>query len=253
MTMKDDQHKIQIVRKGRLIAARKALLTAKGLKNSAAQAAELLDIDDHTYRAYERDPGGSKSIRITYELAKQLAPKLGVTVGYLMADEEGGLPVRHDDPEEVLAAKDQLPTSSQQDGMVSIPAYDIKLAAGGGYYVDEPELSVPWVLPKSFITGSLGLNPETLSVVEVVGISMTPTLLPRDRVLIDHSDTNPSPPGVFAIWDGSGLLIKNVSRTSPKFPEMIVITSDNPSYPPINTTLEEITIIGRVKWFGRGI
>lgn len=145
-----------------------------------------------------------------------------------------------------------LPTSEPVDGTVRIPAYDIKLAAGGGYYVDAPQQPAPWILPKSFITGELGLNPETLSVVEVIGVSMQPLLQPRDRVLIDHSDTNPSPPGVFAIWDGSGLLVKNVQRVSGA-QDRVRLTSDNPKYEPLEFFIDDITIVGRVVWFSRRI
>jgi len=147
---------------------------------------------------------------------------------------------------------EELPTSRRLDGLVEIPAYDIKLAAGGGYYPQEyPEVQ-PWRLPTNFISGELGLNPETLSVVEVVGISMQPTLMPRDKILIDQSDRNPSPPGIFAVWDGHGLLVKNVQRISEKR-DWVRLSSDNPTYAPQEYFLEDITIIGRVVWFSRRI
>lgn len=200
-----------------------------------------------TLKAFATRPNQSMTDRIRSKiLAAFRATDADVFISPVKIDENqiGALPDFAPEP-------DELPTSLPADGMVSIPAYDIKLAAGGGYYADQHVSNKPWNLPKSFVTGELGLNPETLSVVEVIGTSMEPTLRPRDRVLVDHSDQNPSPPGIFAIWDGYGCLVKNLSRTDPKRPDIITITSDNPSYPRSDVNIEDITIIGRVKWFGR--
>ena len=58
-----------------------------------------------------------------------------------------------------------------------------------------------------------------------------PSLLSSgDRVLIDTSQRVPVPPGVFAIWDGMGLVSKRIEHEPNSDPAMVVIKSVNPEY-----------------------
>ena len=80
---------------------------------------------------------------------------------------------------------------------------------------------------------------------------MTPTFNPLDRVMVDLSDQTPSPPGVFVIWDGLGLVVKRVEHLAHSDPPRVRITSDNPKYQPYERILGEAYIQGRVlgKWY----
>ncbi len=144
-----------------------------------------------------------------------------------------------------------LPTSTPVDGTIRIPEYDIKLSAGGGVLIDREDIKANWSFARDYITRELRLNPSSLSMVEVTGDSMSPKLLPSDRILVNHADTNPTPPGVFALWDGYGLVVKNVQRVHRSEPEKLLLISENPIYPPYEVLTDEITIIGRVVWCGR--
>ena len=84
-----------------------------------------------------------------------------------------------------------------------------------------------------------------LSIVEVIGDSMEPKLLPGDRIAVDHSDTNPTPPGIFALWDGFGLVVKHVQRVHGT--NKVLLVSENAVYPPYEVLIDEIKIIGRIK------
>jgi phage repressor protein C with HTH and peptisase S24 domain len=64
--------------------------------------------------------------------------------------------------------------------------------------------------------------------------------------MVDVHDCLPSPPGVFLLWDGLGLVIKRVEYLSSTEPARVRITSDNPRYAPYDRALEEAHILGRV-------
>lgn len=144
-----------------------------------------------------------------------------------------------------------LPTSVVTDGLTAIPEYDIKLSAGGGVEIDREDIKAHWHVPTALIRNELRRNPSDLSMVEVTGDSMAPKLLPGDRILVDHSDKNPTPPGVFALWDGYGLVVKNMHRIHKSDPEKVTLISENGIYPPYDVLLEDIHIVGRVIWFSR--
>jgi phage repressor protein C with HTH and peptisase S24 domain len=78
---------------------------------------------------------------------------------------------------------------------------------------------------------------------------MEPKLLPGDRILVNHADVNPSPPGIFALWDGYGLVVKKVQRVHGT--DRLLLISENTTYPPYEVLMDEITIVGRVRWCGR--
>jgi SOS-response transcriptional repressor LexA len=58
--------------------------------------------------------------------------------------------------------------------------------------------------------------------------------------------TEPSPPGVFILFDGIGLVAKRLEFLEGSEPPTVRISSSNPSYPPYERTVDEVTIIGRV-------
>jgi hypothetical protein len=57
----------------------------------------------------------------------------------------------------------------------------------------------------------------------------------------------PVPPGIFAIWDGMGLVAKRIEHEPNSDPAMVVIKSVNPEYQTYQRTAEEVNIIGRVR------
>jgi phage repressor protein C with HTH and peptisase S24 domain len=81
--------------------------------------------------------------------------------------------------------------------------------------------------------------------------SMEPLLSSGDRVLIDASQRVPVPPGIFAIWDGMGLVAKRIEHEPNLDPAMVVIKSVNPEYQTYQRMAEEVHIIGRVVWTSR--
>jgi len=58
----------------------------------------------------------------------------------------------------------------------------------------------------------------------------------------------PVPPGIFAIWDGMGLVAKRIEHEPNSDPAMVVIKSVNPEYQTYERMAEEVHIVGRVVW-----
>lgn len=80
---------------------------------------------------------------------------------------------------------------------------------------------------------------------------MMPTLHSGDRVMVDNGDRIPSPGGVFAVWDGFGVVTKRLEVVPNSDPPTLRISSDNPLHREYERTADEVNIIGRVVWFAR--
>jgi len=74
---------------------------------------------------------------------------------------------------------------------------------------------------------------------------MEPRLYEGDRVFIDLRYTVPSPEGIFALWDGYGVVVKRVEIVRGSDPLRVRIISANASYTPYEVALDDIKIIGR--------
>lgn len=91
---------------------------------------------------------------------------------------------------------------------------------------------------------ALGLtgNPQNYRIIEVVGDSMFPDFRHGDRVIIDLSDTSPTPPGIFLFFDGAGEVLKRVES----LPDgKVRLSAINPTYLPMETTRESANLRGR--------
>ena len=143
------------------------------------------------------------------------------------------------------------PLSKRVNDSVSIPEYDIKLSAGGGFIVDREVVKSKWSFGADYITGELRLNPASLSMVEITGDSMYPTLHSGDRVLVNHEDQNVFREGVFAVWNGYATVAKRVEFVAGSSPPRLVLISDNKSHNQYEVYAADINVVGRIVWFAR--
>ena len=72
-----------------------------------------------------------------------------------------------------------------------------------------------------------------------------------DTVMLDCSQTRPSPPGIFILDDGVGLVAKRIEIIPNTTPQMLRISSENSAYSSYQRRIDEVHIIGRVIWFAR--
>lgn len=174
---------------------------------------------------------------------KELAELLGTSWEALYADTSGEGP-----PAQTIA---HTPSSH-----ITIPEYDVVTSAGPGTV---PELCSPddglkpaehWKIPRGYVAAFVE-SPDKLAIIRVAGDSMEPEYQAGDRVLIDTSHRAPSPPGIYVLWDGYGLVLKRLELVpGMEEPRRVRIMSINPAYSAYELTLDEIAINGRVvgKW-----
>jgi phage repressor protein C with HTH and peptisase S24 domain len=139
------------------------------------------------------------------------------------------------------------PARQERDGrMMRIEELDVRASAGAGLTGENERVVAEWQVPSGIVRGYSTAPAAELRFITVMGDSMEPTLQPGQRVLVDTGDRKPSPPGIFVVWDGLGLVIKRVQMLPLSEPPRVKITSDNTKYDAYERSLEEAYIQGRV-------
>ena len=139
------------------------------------------------------------------------------------------------------------------DSIVAVPEVRVVAAAGGGTLAEYEPLGDDWYFPVAWLRHELRARASDLKIISIDGDSMEPVLQSGDKVLIDTSRTAPSPPGIFVLHDGLGLVAKQIEYVPNTEPPSLVIKSANARYQDYERTVDEINIIGRVIWFARRV
>ena len=143
------------------------------------------------------------------------------------------------------------------DGMVTLPQYDLRAAAGPGRYL-EAQLRVGAVQVCQDIVARIlrnsGVALASLALVTVAGDSMEPTINDGDIVVIDRSVETIDRDGVYLFTFGDETFIKRIQR----MPKSLSVNSDNGLYKGWEISSEEASSLhvhGRVlwAWFGKPI
>ncbi len=127
------------------------------------------------------------------------------------------------------------------------------VADGNGGHISTDAVRGAWTLPSEYLRSELRVESGSLRIIEVQGDSMEPTLRSGDRVMINSRDKRPSPPGVFALWDGYGVVVKRLELVPNSDPATVKIISDNHNHNQYDRTVDEVNVIGRVVWFARRV
>ncbi len=145
--------------------------------------------------------------------------------------------------------KDELISSQNPvlgDRQASIVELGVRASSGGGSIVaDEPTLG-SWSFPELWLKTELRASVSELRIITIDGDSMEGVLRSGDKVIVHIGRTEPSPPGIFILFDGIGLVAKRLEFLEGSDPPTVRISSSNPSYPPYERTVDEVNIIGRV-------
>lgn len=142
----------------------------------------------------------------------------------------------------------------QEEAMFSalrlVPEVDARAMAGPGGLMEVLQGSENVVrrygFPKEEFRALFGPKPDGVVILEVIGDSMIPTLNAGERVFVNTNDVAATPPGIFVVWDGSGLVLKRVEFIAHSDPPRVRISSDNGRYEPYVRLVEEAYIQGRV-------
>lgn len=149
----------------------------------------------------------------------------------------------------ILDAKNDM----DRDGYVYIPRYDLKASAGRGALVDEENIVDYMAFREEWVRSRLHADAKDLALLEADGDSMEPTIESGDLLLVDRSITSFQNDAIYIIGRGDQLIVKRLHSLQSG---VIVIMSDNDTYPPETLTLQEagaLRIAARLRWFGRMI
>jgi transcriptional regulator with XRE-family HTH domain len=212
-------------------AARKLKLLRQRAGLSIREVAHALGMEHgSSYQHYE---DRFRKVHLPLDLMRKLMPILG----------KGGV-----EPAELLAlAGVDARTGTETDkNMLHIEELDVRAGAGAGLVGASERVVAEWQVPSGIVRGYSTAPAAELRIITVIGDSMEPTLLPGQRVLVDTGDRMPSPPGIFVVWDGLGLVVKRIQLLPHSEPPRVKIASDNGKYDPYERTLDEAYIQGRV-------
>lgn len=173
--------------------------------------------------------------------------------------------MKHDNYEKVVAAVRGLMTNGDHiteevpgivmvgaDQFYPVPVYDIRAAAGAGALVDDGEPQNYQVFRAGFVERLTNSPIGMLSVIEVTGDSMEPTMYGGDQVLVDRTIKTITIDGIYILRLDEAIIVKRCAKDYAT--KAIQIISDNARYP-IQTVKasDRLQVIGRVIWIGRAL
>ncbi|MDR6509348.1 hypothetical protein J2792_000188 [Novosphingobium capsulatum] len=138
-----------------------------------------------------------------------------------------------------------LSTPRTQAEWADIPRLALGASAGPGALTAD-EVPVGRLRFSSRWLKAQGLDPAMLSVIEVEGDSMEPTLRDSDEILVDRTP-RPLRAGIHVIRVDDVLLVKRLEAGAAG---MIRVISDNPAYPRMERPMADVDVVGRVVWKG---
>lgn len=150
-----------------------------------------------------------------------------------IAAREGGVPGKR-------------PGSTQ---MVAVPRLALEASAGLGLLPGDEHPTSAIGFDRRWLR-SLGLLPENLSIIDVKGESMAPTLGNGDRIMVDRSDSvERLRDGIYVLRLDDALMVKRVALSPSRERRALTISSDNPHFPTwrdVDPAL--VDLVGRVVW-----
>jgi len=143
-----------------------------------------------------------------------------------------------------------LPEQSAPQRLIGRPAIieELNVIASAGHGAEDGDQRViaQWAIPSQVISSITTSSHDQVKILTVKGDSMSPTLYPGQKILVDTNDKRPTPPGLFVVTDGIGLLVKRIERVHGTEPPKLRVASDNPAYETFVTDIDQVTICGRV-------
>ena len=142
---------------------------------SQAELAKALRLKQSTLSSWERNERYPSRKNID-----KLVETLDVDRDWLLTGRFGGF-----EGDEAIGPTSFPANDKEDNDVVLVPEYNIRLSAGGGYVVDEETVLDTWRFSRRYLD-ELRVNPQDLVVAEVEGDSMSPTFETGDRVLINQ-------------------------------------------------------------------
>ena len=209
----------------------------KQLGLSQAEVAKRIGISQRRYSHYVNDLREPN-----LELLKKICRILELDPSIALGARDS---LDHDKMVKMPPKVNEMLTSRNQK-MIIMPEYDAKIGAGGGTNIEDVHKIAEWQVPIAWARTELRGEADGLMVVTIEGDSMTPTIGPGEKVIVNRALMTPSPGGIFALWDGLATVVKRIEYIPNSEPAHIRIISDNERYDSYERVADEIHIIGRV-------
>jgi phage repressor protein C with HTH and peptisase S24 domain len=126
---------------------------------------------------------------------------------------------------------------------VEVPRLPLGAAAGPGALAGDEAPFDTFRFSRRWLRDQ-GLAGAQLSAIRVEGDSMEPLLYDGDEILVDRAQRSLRD-GVHVVRLGDALLVKRLAAAGPG---KATLLSQNLQYPPIEVSLAELEIVGRVVW-----
>ncbi len=130
---------------------------------------------------------------------------------------------------------------------LSLPLYDLEVAAGAGSSLDGPENVITTLAFRRDWLAHEGLHSSKLLLVRVAGDSMEPTIYDGGTILVDRAQSRVKNEKIYFFRHGSEGYVKRLRKAG----DRIIVASDNRAYPEWAAPVDELIIIGRVVWAAR--
>lgn len=140
-------------------------------------------------------------------------------------------------------------TGLRKSGIRLIPKLAVGASAGAGALPDRETLAGKIGFDEKWLRKQ-GLDPAKLSLIQVDGDSMSPTLNHNDDIMVDNrAATDGVRDGIYVIRLDDVLMVKRLASGPAG---RLSVLSDNPAYPGWpDVDGAAVSIIGRVVWAGR--
>jgi phage repressor protein C with HTH and peptisase S24 domain len=148
--------------------------------------------------------------------------------------------------------------AAPDDAFAHIPLHDAFLAAGGGAE-NGAEAVIDYLAFRRDWLRRIGVAPSNAALARVEGDSMQPSIWHGDMVMIDHSVARQTIPvrarssesrvrsPVYALLEDGKARVKRIERP---LEDQLILISDNPDYAPQIVHPRDVTVIGKVIWWG---
>lgn len=103
-----------------------------------------------------------------------------------------------------------------------------------------------WIIPANILSQRTKAPSGQIKIFQVKENSMEPAFRNGEHVLVDQSDTRPSPPGIFVVSDGFGHMVRQCEYIGGADAGEIRISAKDKSFQPQTLKDGEFRIVGRV-------
>lgn len=193
----------------------------------------------------------------------EISRLIGRNAAYIQQYIKRGHPTRLNEESRIIIAKflnvnrDTFILEQNEDiissNSVSISYFNVEASAGSGSFIDLEDSVSGFFIDKRWLNYMTASPIDKISTICVNGDSMAPTLLDRDKIIVDHSyDGSSMTDGIFVLRRDGYLIVKRLTF-SPKL-GFVNISSDNPLFPSLNEcAIDNINIVGKVIGLARSI